>query len=73
MLWIVRALRAKWYTPDYIGCYLADTAVQALTVAGLDPYIAKVMNRQVVLVEAVEATGLELVAVRVRKGLRVVG
>lgn len=72
-LWIVRVVRKFWYRTDYVGCYLADTAAQALTLAGVDRYMAKVMNRQVVRVEAVAADDLELVAVRVRKGLRIVG
>ena len=55
MLWIVRVLRAKWYTPDYVGMYRAATAVQAMSLAGADEYMAKIMGRKVVRVEAVAA------------------
>lgn len=59
-----------WYEPtDYVGCYVAASAVAALTIAGHDPYMREVMSNRAVRVEAVEANDLDVQAVRDDWGL----
>lgn len=65
-----RKRRNVWFVPtDYVGCYVAVSAVAALTIAGNDPYMREVMTKRTVRVEAVEANDLTVQAVRDEWGL----
>lgn len=52
--YIVRVVRRKWFATDYAGTYRAVSAVAALTIAGNDKYMQKILDRGVVRIEAVE-------------------
>lgn len=63
-MWIVRVIRVNWFHPDYIGMYLAVSAVAALSAAGRDPYFLKMWKKHVVRVEAVESDFQDVANVR---------
>lgn len=69
--WVVRVVRAMWYRTDYVGCYAAVSACQAMTIASFDPYFRKLSQKRAVRIEAVEAVDLEVANVRDEAGLTV--